>query len=359
MASTRARPADATAETTPENIAAPRVQVPHEQPRGEATNVLKAAGLLLAAICLPVAPQARAADAYPSHPIRLIVPWPPGGITDVISRSLGFALTESLGQQVVPDNRPGAAGTVGVSIAAKANPDGYTMLMTDVPSHAISATLYKKLSYNPTRDIEPIALPSQSPLVLVVNPKVGVKTVAQLIEHAKKHSEFSFASSGPGSITHLTGERFNRLAGIKPLHVPYKGGGPATAALVSGEAGMYFACISAAIPHIKAGRLTLLGITLPKRSPLYPDTPAMAESLPGFVMGCNTGFFAPAGTPPAILNRMHKEVMKAVTQPKMKEVLTANSAEPASFTRAQFKDYVAKEVSAWGEVVRATGLKVD
>jgi tripartite-type tricarboxylate transporter receptor subunit TctC len=322
-------------------------------------NDLKAAGLLLAAICLPVAPHARAADAYPSHPIRLIVPWPPGGITDVISRGLSNALSEQLGQQVVPDNRPGAAGTLGVGIAAHSNTDGYTMLMTDVPSHAISATLYQKLTYNPQKDVEPIALPSQSPLVLVVNPKIGVKTIAQVVEYAKSHPEFSFASSGPGSITHLTGERFNRLTGIKPLHVPYKGGGPATAALVSGEAGMYFSCISAAIPHIKSGRLTLLGITLPKRSPLYPDTPAMAESLPGFVMGCNTGFFAPAGTPRPILDRMYKEVMKAVTQPKMKEILTVNSAEPASFTRAQFKDYVAKEIRDWGEVVRATGLKVD
>jgi len=322
-------------------------------------KVMKAAGLLLALILLPQLPKADA-DEYPSRPIRLLVPWPPGGITDVISRGLGYALSESLGQQIVPDNRPGAAGTVGVAIAAHANADGYTMLMTDVPSHAISASLYKKLTYDPIRDIEPVALPSQSPLVLVVNPKYGIKSVAQLIDYAKaRPGEFAFASSGPGSITHLTGERFNRQTGIKPLHVPYKGGGPATAALVAGEAGMYFACISAAIPHIKAGRLTLLGITLPKRSPLYPDTPVMAESLPGFVMGCNTGFFAPAGTPRAILDRMHREVMKAVTQPRVRDILTANSATPAPFTRAQFKDYVAKEVRDWGEVVRAAGLKVD
>ena len=322
-------------------------------------NATKTAGFLFAALFLSMAPGAHA-QQYPSRPIRLIVPWPPGGITDVISRGLGHALTESLGQQIVPDNRPGAAGTLGVGIAANANADGYTMLMTDVPSLAISATLYTRLPYNPVKDIEPVALPSQSPLVLVVNPKLGIKTVAQLIEYAKaRPGEFSFASSGPGSITHLTGERFNRLAGIRPLHVPYKGGGPATAALVGGEAGMYFSCISAAIPHIKAGRLTLLGITLPKRSPLYPDTPTLAESFPGFVMGCNTGFFAPAGTPRSILDRMHKEVMKAVTQPRVKDLLVANSAEPAPYTRAQFKEYVANEVRAWGEVVRAAGLKVD
>jgi len=322
-------------------------------------NARKAAGLLFAAMALSMASWAQA-QQYPARPIRLIIPWPPGGITDVISRGLSIMLTESLGQQVIPDNRPGAAGTVGVGIAAKANADGYTMLMTDVPSHSISASLYTKLPYNPLKDIEPVALPSRSPLVLVVPPKSGIKTTAQLIQYAKSRpNEFSFASSGPGSITHLTGERFNRHVGINPLHVPYKGGGPATAALVGGEAGMYFSCISAAIPHIKSGRLALLGITLPQRSPLYPDTPTLAESIPGFVMGCNTGFFAPAGVPSNILDRMYKEVMKAVTQPRMKELLIANSAEAAPYTRAQFKEHVASEVRAWAEVVRAAGLKVD
>jgi len=322
-------------------------------------KAIKAAGLLLAVMYLPVFPQAGAQE-YPSRPIRMIIPWPPGGITDVISRGLAAALSESLGQQVVIDNRPGAAGTLGVGMVAKALPDGYTLMMSDVPSHAISASLYTKLPYDPLKDIEPIALPSQSPLVLVVTPKLGVKTIPQLIEYAKaRSSELSFASSGPGSITHLTGERFNRLTGIKPLHVPYKGGGPATAALVAGEAGMYFSCISAAIPYMKAGRLTALGITLPKRSPLYPDVPAVAEVIPGFVMGCNTGFFAPGGTPRRIVDRLHAEAMKAVAQPRMKDLLASNSAEPAPFTQAQFKAYVAKEVRDWGEVVRGAGLKVD
>lgn len=321
-------------------------------------KIMQAARLLLAATCVTMSLQVGAQE-YPTRPVRLIIPWPPGGITDVIARGLGFALSDALGQQVIPDNRPGAAGTLGVGIAAKANPDGYTLLMTDVPSHAISASLYKKLSYNPLKDIEPIALPSRSPLVLVVNPKLGIKSIKQLIEYAKARPDFSFASSGPGSITHLTGERFIRETGIKPLHVPYKGGGPATAALVAGEAGMYFACISAAIPHVKAGRLTLLGITSPKRSPLYPDTPAVAEVLPKFEMGCNTGLFAPGGTPKRIVDRLHAEVMKAVTQPKMKELLAANAAEPAPYTQAEFKQHVANEVRNWGAVVRATGLKVE
>jgi tripartite-type tricarboxylate transporter receptor subunit TctC len=319
----------------------------------------KFAAALLGAIMLPAIPQAHAQD-YPNRPIRMVIPWPPGGVTDVIARSLSQHMSESLGQPIVPDNRPGAAGTVGVGIVAKSAPDGYTLMMSDVPSHAISATLYTRLAYDPMKDIEPIALPSRSPLVLVVNPKLGVKSIPELIAHAKSHpKEFSFASSGAGSITQLTAERFVRDTNIKALHVPYKGGNPATAALVAGEANMYFSCISAAIPHIKAGRLTLLGITLPKRSPLYPDTPALAEFLPGWEMGCNTGLFAPGGTPAAITARLHAEAMKAVQQPKMKALLTANSAEPSSFTQAEFKQHVAKEMKDWGAVVRAAGLKVD
>ncbi len=322
-------------------------------------KAMKAAVLLLAAMYLPVFPQAGAQE-YPSRPIRMVIPWPPGGITDVIARGLAAALSDSLGQQVILDNRPGAAGTLGVGIVAKALPDGYTIMMTDVPSHAISASLYTTLPYDPLKDIEPVALPSRSPLVLVVTPKLGVKTIPQLIEYAKaRPGQLSFASSGSGSITHLTAERFKRDTGVDLLHVPYKGGVPATTAVVSGEAGMYFACISAAIPHIKSGRLTFLGITSPKRSPLYPDTPAVAEAIPGFEMGCNTGFFAPGGTPRRIVERLHADAMKAVEQPRMKDLLVSNSAEAAPFTQAQFKDYVAKEVRDWGAVVRSAGLKVD
>lgn len=320
---------------------------------------VKAAGLLFALLLLPVCTPAISQE-YPSRPIRLVIPWPPGGITDVISRSVGAALSDSLGQQVVPDNRPGAAGTLGVSIAAHANADGYTLLMTDVPSHAISASLYKSLSYDPAKDVAPIALPSRAPLVLVVNPRLGVNSTQQLIARAKSNpGKLAFASSGPGSITHLTAERFMRDTGVKMLHVPYKGGGPATAALVSGEANMYFSCISAAIPHIKAGRLTLLGITLPERSPLFPNTPTMTEAIPGFVMGCNTGFFSTAGVPGKILDKLHAAVMKAVELPKIKNVLATNAAESAPYTRVQFVQYVADEIKSWGTVVRAAGLKVN
>ena len=317
------------------------------------------AGPIIATLCLLFLSLAHAQD-YPSRPIRMVVPWPPGGFTDVVARGVAASLNESLGQQVVHDNRPGAAGTLGVGIVAKAPSDGYTLMMSDVPSHAISASLYKSLPYDPLKDIEPIAMPGRSPLVLVVNPKLGVKTVAQLIDYAKaRPGQVAFASSGNGSITHLTSERFKRDAGVELLHVSYKGGVPATTAIVSGESGMGFTCISAAVPHIKAGRLLLLGVTSPKRSPVFADVPALAETLSGFDMGCNTGFFAPGGTPQRIVQRLHRETMKAVEQPRMKELLVVNSAEAAPFTQAQFKAHVAKEVRDWGEVVRAAGLKVE
>lgn len=318
-----------------------------------------AAGVAILALFSAPSPHALAQD-YPWRPVRLVIPWPPGGITDVTARALGAVLTESFGQQLVPDNRPGAAGTLGVGIAARAQPDGHTLLMTDVPSHAISATLYSKLPYNPVKDIEPIFLVARSPLVLVVSPKLGVKTVPQLVDYAKaRPNQLSFASSGPGSITHLTAERFKRDTGVNMLHVPYKGGAPATAAVVTGESGIYFSCSAAAIPHVKAGRLVLLGVTSPKRSHLFPEAPAIGETLSGFEMGCNTGFFAPGGTPRRVVERLYVEVKKAAEHPKMKEVLTANLAEPAPYTQAEFKDHVAREVREWGEVVRAAGLKVE
>lgn len=317
----------------------------------------KALLALASALAFLVSPQVIAQE-YPSRPIRLIVPWPPGGISDVIARAWASVTGEVLGQQIVPDNRPGAAGTVGVTIGSKSQPDGYTLIMTDVPSHSISASLYTRLPFDPRKDVEPVYLASRSPLVLVANSKLGVKTIPQLIEYAKSN-QLSFASSGPGSITHLTYERFQREGGFKALHVPYKGGGPATAAVVAGETGAYFACISAAIPHVKAGRLALLGISSPKRSPLYPDTPAVAEVLPGFDLSCDTGLFAPSGVPRAIIDRVYKASVKGEENPRLKEILTANDATPGNLTPAQFKDFVAKEMGSWARVVKAANLKVD
>jgi tripartite-type tricarboxylate transporter receptor subunit TctC len=312
--------------------------------------------LLLAA--LTTAPAA--AQNYPDRPIRLIVPWPAAGISDVIARGLGQQLTESIGQQVVVDNRPGAGGTLGVAAGAKATPDGYTLLMTDVSSHAISASLYSKLPYDVLKDFQTIALVSGSPMVLVAHPQVGAKTIPQLVEAAKaRGGKMVFASSGNGAITHLGAERFKNRSGITVIHVPYKGSPPATASVLAGETSWAFSTIPSALPHVKTGRLVGLGVSFPKRSPQLPDVPAIAEFYPGYDLGLYTGLFAPAGMQRRIAERLHAETMKALASPRMKEVLAANSAEGGRLTMAQFRDLLAKETREWGEVIRATGVRVE
>lgn len=323
----------------------------------DAKHALKAA---CAAALFCAMQQPLLAQDYPDRSLRMVIPWPPGGVTDTVARALSAALSESLGRPIIPENRPGAAGTLGVAVVAKANPDGHTLMMTDVPSLAISATLYPNLPYDTLRDLAPVALPARSPLVLVTYPKLGITSVPNLIERVKAvPGKTSFASSGPGSITHLTAERFARDTGARMLHVPYKGGGPATVAVVGGEADIYFSCISAAVPHIKSGRLALLGITAPRRSPMFPDTPALNETIAGFEMGCNTGFFTTGGTPEAIVQRIHVEVMKAVATPRLRDLLQANLAEAAPYSRTQFREHIAAEIRDWGAVVRGAGLKVE
>jgi tripartite-type tricarboxylate transporter receptor subunit TctC len=326
--------------------------------------IVRVTALLLTALAAaPAAAQTTSTgsgQAYPDRPIRLIVPWPAAGISDVIARGLGQQMTESLGQQIVVDNRPGAGGTLGVAAGAKATPDGYTLLMTDVSSHAISATLYSRLPYHVQKDFQPIALVSGSPMVLVANAQVGAKTVPQLIQAAKtRGGKMVFASSGNGAITHLAAERFKNRSGITVIHVPYKGSPPATASVLAGETSWAFSTIPSALPHVKSGRLVGLGVSFPKRSSQLPDVPAIAEFYPGYDLGLYTGLFAPAGMPKRIAERMHAETLKALATPKMKEVLAANSAEGGRLTMAQFRDLLAREVREWGEVIRATGVRVE
>jgi tripartite-type tricarboxylate transporter receptor subunit TctC len=319
----------------------------------------KAAGAVLAVLLCSFTGLATA-QAYPNRPIRIVIPWPAGGITDVITRGVALRLTEVFGQQIVIDNRPGAGSTLGAALAAKANADGYTLLMNDVASHCISATLYTRLNYDPVKDFEPIMLVAGSPMVLIVNPVHKVTTLPQLIELAKsKPKQLNYASSGSGSITHLGAVRLQRMVGIDLVHVPFKGSIPATSSVMAGETAIAFSTIPAAVPQAKAGRLTLLAVSFPKRSPQLPDVPTVAETVGEFDLGLYSGLWAPAGTPRSVIERLHAEVRKAMDQPRVKEVLTANSAEPGSMTPPQFKSYLAKEVKAWGEVVRASAVKVE
>jgi len=300
------------------------------------------------------------AQAYPAKPVRVVVPWPPAGVTDVLTRALAQAMSESTGQQFVVENRPGAGGTLGLAPVAKSAPDGYTIVASDVPSHAISATLYAKLPYDVLNDFEPIAVIAGSPMVLTTHPSLGVRNLEEFIAAARSRSiPWSYASSGNGSITHLAVERLKREAGIDLVHVPYKGTVPAITSVLSGDTALAFGTIPGVVPHAKAGKLVLLGASFGKRFSQIPEVPAIAETIPGYDMGFYTALFAPAKTPKEIIDKLHQEAVKAHGQPKVKEIFATSAAEPGAMTPAELKQYIAAEVKAWGDVVRSVGLKID
>ncbi len=281
-------------------------------------------------------------------------------MTDVLTRAMVHAMGESLGQQFVIENRPGAGGTLGLAPVAKSAPDGYTLVATDVPSHAISATLYAKLPYDVLGDFEPIAMIAGSPMVLVTSPALGVRRLEDFIRLSRATpGSMSYGSSGNGSITHLAIERLKREAGIDLVHVPYKGTVPAIASVLSGDTALAFGTIPGVVPHAKAGKLVLLAASFGKRFSQIPDVPAIAETLPGYDMGFYTALLAPAKTPRELVDKLSLEVAKALAQPRVREVFAASAAEPGTMTPAQLREYLAGEVRAWGEVVRAVGLKID
>jgi tripartite-type tricarboxylate transporter receptor subunit TctC len=288
------------------------------------------------------------------------VPWPPAGVTDVLTRALAQAMSESTGQQFVVENRPGAGGTLGLAPVAKSAPDGYTLVASDVPSHAISATLYARLPYDVLNDFEPIAMIAGSPMVLVTSPALSAQTLSDFVKIAKTNpGKLSYGSSGNGSITHLAMERLKQMAGIELVHVPYKGTVPAITSVLSGDTALAFGTIPGVVPHARGGKLVLLGASFGKRFSQIPEVPAIAETIPGYDMGFYTALFAPAKTPREVIEKLSSEVAKAQNQPKVREIFAASAAEPGAMTPAQLKQYLANEVRAWGEVVRAVGLKID
>jgi tripartite-type tricarboxylate transporter receptor subunit TctC len=315
----------------------------------------------LAAACLLSSLAATTlAQSYPTRPIRMVIPWPAGGITDVIARGVNVHLAEALGQPIVIDNRPGAGGTLGASIVAKAGADGHTLLMHDIASHCISASLYRNLPYDALKDFEPIAMVAGSPMVLIAHPSLKVRTLPELIAVAKsKPKQINYASSGAGSITHLGAVRLERMGGIELTHVPFKGSIPAASSVLSGETSISLSTLPASLPHAKAGRLVLIAVSFPKRSPQIPDVPTIAETLNGYDLGLYSGLWAPKGTAPGIVKRLHHEAMAALEQPKTKEVLAAVSAIPGSMNPREFGAFLARDTREWGEVVRASGVKVE
>jgi tripartite-type tricarboxylate transporter receptor subunit TctC len=300
-------------------------------------------------------------QAYPTKPVRLIVPFPAGGGTDIFARLIGRKLGENMGQQFIADNRAGASGIIGCEVVARAAPDGYTLLMGTTGTHTTNPAVFSKLPYDSLRDFAPISLVAESPFVLLVHPSLPVANLRQLIALAKSRpGELTYASSGTGSSSHLGFELFNVMAGIKGVHVPYKGLPPATLDTISGYVTMTWNSITASAPFIKNKQLKALGIGSAKRSALMPEIPTISEAgLPGYELGSWYGLFAPAGTPPAIVGRLRNEVVKAVNDPSMKAQFAALSAEPIGSTPEEFMTVLQRDIAKWAKVARQANVKAD
>jgi tripartite-type tricarboxylate transporter receptor subunit TctC len=302
------------------------------------------------------------AQSYPSRPLRLVVPYPPGGPLDIMARAIGQKLSEAWSQPVVVDNRAGAGGNIGAELVAKSAADGYTLLMGAVATHAINPSLYAKLPYDPVKDFVPVALVAQVPNILVVNPAVPARTVKELIELARARPGYlNFGSGSTGSTGHLAGELFNTMAGVKMVHIPYKGGAPAMADLLAGQVQLMFDNLANALPNVKAGRLRALAVTTLARSPAMPELPTIAESgLPGFDLTTWFGIMLPAGTPPGIVARLNAEIVRALNATDVRERLEKMGAEvPANNTPEHFAAFIRSEAAKYAQVVRDSGAKVE
>ena len=314
----------------------------------------------IVALAGPAAPGALG-QSYPVKPIRIIIAQAPGSATDVVSRIIGNKLGESLGQPLVVDARPGAGGTLGTELAARAAPDGYTLFMANNSTHGSNPALYAKLPYDAVRDFAPIIYAVATPYVLSVPPSLPVKTVKELIALAKaRPGQINYASAGNGSTHHLCGELLKTMAGIDIVHIPYKGTTPAITALLGGEVSVMFATVTGIQPHLKSGRARALAVTTPKRSNMLPEVPTVAEAaLPGFEMLSWFGLLAPAGTPAAIVTRLNADTAKVLEIAEVRAALTAQGFEVIAGSPAQFGDYIRREIEKITKLAKATGIKAE
>ena len=304
--------------------------------------------------------QALAAQPYPARPIRLVVPYPPGGPTDFVGRIVGQKLSLSLGQQVVVDNRPGAGTIIGSELVARAAPDGYTLLFGTGGGTFLAPLMLPNVPYDPHRDFAPVSMLVQSPQVLVVHPSVAAHSVSELIALAgAKPGTLNFASVGTGTSPHLGGELFRSLAGIKLVHVPYKGTAPAMTDLISGQVHIMFTSMPTVLAHVKGGRLRLLGTGGSKRSAVIPETPPIAETLPGFELVTWYGIFAPARTPDAIVRRLNADIVKTLADPESRDRLAAQGLETMPTTPEELKRYTQQDSNRWARLIKAAGIKTD
>ena len=301
------------------------------------------------------------AQPYPVKPIHFIVPFPPGGGNDTVARAIAQQLGPDLGQPVVIDNRPGAGGSVGAELAAKSPPDGYTLFLAGVGSHAVNPNLHARLAYDPVRDFTPITLVATAPSVLVVNPAVPARTIAEFTAYARANpGKLNYASNGNGSAAQLAAAMYESMANVRMVHVPYKGIAPALTDLLSGEVQLMFGTVVALVPHIQAGKLRALAVTSRKRSALLPEVPSLAESgLPDYEAGSWYGVMAPAGTPREIVERLHGAIARALKQPDVAQRLAAEGAIVIGSTPAEFGAHIKAELARVGNVVRGAGIRIE
>ena len=321
------------------------------------TFVAAASALLVVA----AAPASLAQAPWPAKPVRIVVPFPPGGTTDILARAAALKMTEAWKEQAVVDNRPGAGGNIGAELVARAPADGYTLLMGTVGTHAINASLYAKMPFDPIRDFAPVILVAAVPNVMVVHPSVPASTVTEFIAWAKANpGKVNFASSGSGTSIHLAGELFKTQTGLAMTHVPYKGSAPAIADLVGGQVQVMFDNLPSALPQIRAGRLRALAVTSAQRASALPEVPTVAESgLPGFEASSWFGLLAPAGTPREVVQKVNSEIARWLATPEAKEKLASQGAIAAGGTPEDFVAHIAAESAKWQKVVRESGAKVD
>lgn len=314
--------------------------------------------LLLMPFVIPGGPAV--AQSYPAKPIRVIVPFAPGGATDIVARMLAPRLSENLGQSVVIENRGGGGTTIGMQIVAKAPPDGYTLGVATL-TFALNPSLFAKLPYHTEKDFLAVTLISQTPFVMSVHPSVPAKSVKGLIALAKaKPGDLNFSSSGIGSASQMAVELFKYMTGTDMVHIPYTGGGPALVAVLSGQVSIFTTSIPAGLPHFNAGKLRPLGVTSAKRDPILPDTPSIAEAgLPGYQLLEYQGFVVPAGTPRGVIDRLHRGVVESLAAPDLRERFTTSGTHVVGSNPEEFATHIRAQISTWGKVIQAAGVRLE
>ena len=336
---------------TPDSSSLPVSRSPRRRARGWA--------LVCVFVPLGSAAGGASAQAYPAKQIRFVVPYTPGGALDIVARRLGAQMTASWGQPVIIDNRPGAGANIGSEIAARAAPDGYTILMGGI-ANAINPALYKNMTYDPVRDFEAVSLVASVPGIVVAHPSLPVRSVKELISLARaRPGQLSYASTGSGGAHHLAAELFSRMAGIKMVHIPYKGASPALNDVLGGQVPLMFGNLVSVLPHVKAGKLTGLAVSSRTRTAVAPALPTVAETLPGFEYGSWMGVVAPAGTPREIVVRLNREITRILKSPEMLERLAGEGADVIASTPEEFSNYMKQEVAKWAKVVRESGVRLD